>query len=89
MIPVSDRELRLEREAGRCDMRKNIPHEARPPFEVMSKRRRSFPSKTRVKCGQRIVHGDVELVEKLGCNDPFPGGSGRRFQALLPVVETL
>ncbi|WP_271167650.1 SEC-C metal-binding domain-containing protein [Hansschlegelia plantiphila] len=31
-----------------------------------------------------MVHGDVELVEKLGRNDPCPCGSGRRFQSLLP-----
>ena len=27
----------------------------------------------------RIVHGDKELREKLGRNDPCPCGSGRRF----------
>ncbi|MES2753235.1 MAG: SEC-C metal-binding domain-containing protein [Pseudomonadota bacterium] len=31
----------------------------------------------------RFVHGDKELVEKLGRNDPCPCGSGRRFQAML------
>jgi uncharacterized protein YecA (UPF0149 family) len=36
-----------------------------------------------VKRGDRVVHGDVELVEKLGRNDLCPCGSGRRFQALL------
>jgi hypothetical protein len=35
-------------------------------FETSSKRRRSFPSETRVKRGDRVVHGDVELIEKLG-----------------------
>ncbi len=50
----------------------------------MSKRRKGFPSETRVKRGQRIVHGDKELVEKRGRNDLCPCGSGRRFQALLP-----
>lgn len=60
-----------------------------PPFEVMSKRRKSFPSETRVKRGRRLVHGDVELVEKLGRNDLCPCGSGRRFQALLHDVEAL
>jgi uncharacterized protein YecA (UPF0149 family) len=29
------------------------------------------------------VHGDKELVEKLGRNDPCPCGSGWRFQELL------
>ena len=55
----------------------------------MSKRRRSFPSETRVKRGVQIVHGDVELVEKLGRNDPCPCGSGARFQALLHVERAL
>jgi len=36
-----------------------------------------------VKGGDRKVHGDVELVEKLGRKDLCPCGSGRRFQALL------
>lgn len=52
-------------------------------FEPMSKRRRGYPSEKHVKRGFRVVHGDVELVEKLGRNDPCPCGSGRRFQALL------
>ena len=55
-----------------------------PAFEVMSKRRRGFPSETRVKRGIRIVHGDKELEEKLGRKDPCPCGSGQRFQAVLP-----
>ncbi|RUP07827.1 SEC-C metal-binding domain-containing protein [Hyphomicrobium sp.] len=54
-----------------------------PAFEVSSKRRKSFPSETQVKRGDRVVHGDVELIEKLGRNDPCPCGSGRRFQTLL------
>jgi 3' terminal RNA ribose 2'-O-methyltransferase Hen1 len=37
-----------------------------------------------VKRGPRVVHGDKELVEKLGRNDPCPCGSGRRFQGVLP-----
>jgi uncharacterized protein YecA (UPF0149 family) len=36
-----------------------------------------------VKRGRRVVHGDKELVEKLGRNDLCLCGSGRRFQALL------
>jgi uncharacterized protein YchJ len=59
------------------------------PFEVTSKRRKSFPSETRVKRGHRFVHGDVELIEKLGRNDLCPCGSGRRFQEVLSQVETL
>jgi uncharacterized protein YecA (UPF0149 family) len=53
-------------------------------FEVTSKRRKGYPSETRVKRGLRMVHGDKELVEKLGRNDLCPCGSGRLFQALLP-----
>ena len=37
-------------------------------FEVTSKRRKGFPSETRVKRGSRVVHGHKELVEKLGRN---------------------
>jgi hypothetical protein len=29
------------------------------------------------------VHGEKELVEKLGRNDPCPCGSGKRFQTVL------
>ena len=49
-------------------------------FEPMSKRRRGFPSEAQVKRGLRVVHGDKELVEKLGRNDLCPCGSGRRFK---------
>ena len=48
-------------------------------FEITSKRRKGFPSETRVKRGTRVVHGDKELREKLGRNDPCPCGSGRSF----------
>ncbi|WP_349629758.1 SEC-C metal-binding domain-containing protein [Bradyrhizobium genosp. L] len=54
-----------------------------PAFSITRKRRKSFPSETHVKRGHRIVHGDVELSEKLGRNDLCPCGSGRRFQGLL------
>ncbi|WP_373563043.1 SEC-C metal-binding domain-containing protein [Sphingomonas melonis] len=37
----------------------------------------------------RVVHGDKELIEKLGRNDPCPCGSGLRFQAVLPRVRLL
>jgi hypothetical protein len=43
-----------------------------PFFEITSKRRKGFPSETRVKRGLRVVHGDKELHEKLGRNDPCP-----------------
>ena len=46
----------------------------------MSKRRKGFPSETKVKRGVRIVHGYKELVEKIGRNDPCPCGSGKLFK---------
>ncbi len=59
-------------------------------FERTSKRRKGFPSETRVKRGLRFVRGgEVELVEKLGRNDPCPCGSGRRFQGMLPAQRAV
>ena len=58
-------------------------------FERSSKRRRGFPSETRVKRGSRVVRGDKELIEKLGRNDPCPCGSGRRFQEVLYARRSL
>jgi hypothetical protein len=57
--------------------------------EKTSKRRGGFPSETKVKRGKRIVHGDKELVEKLGRNDLCPCGSGRRFQEMLHAQRAL
>jgi len=48
-------------------------------FEIISKRRKGFPSETRVKRGVRIIHGSKELHEKLGRNDLCPCGSGHSF----------
>jgi uncharacterized protein YecA (UPF0149 family) len=42
-----------------------------------------------VKRGYRVVHGDKELIEKLGRNDLCPCGSGRRFQEVLPALRSL
>jgi uncharacterized protein YecA (UPF0149 family) len=53
---------------------------------VSSKRRKGYPSETRVKRGERIVHGDKELLEKLGRNDLCPCGSGGRFQEVLHAL---
>ena len=58
-------------------------------FERSSKRRKGYPSETKVKRGTRVVHGEKELVEKLGRKDLCPCGSGRRFQALLPEERRL
>src|SRR6202012_5250065 len=60
-----------------------------PAFSISRKRRKSFPSETHVKRGRRFVHGDVELIEKLGRNDLCPCGSGRRFQELLYEIAWL
>jgi hypothetical protein len=35
-------------------------------FERSSKRRKGFPSEQRVKKGDRIVHGDKELIREAG-----------------------
>ena len=59
-----------------------------PAFERTSKRRKGYPSETRVKRGHRTIKGgQIELLEKLGRNDPCPCGSGKRFQALLPRLR--
>ena len=44
-------------------------------------RRKSFPSETRVKRGRRFVHGDVELLEKLGRNDCARAAPDEDFKA--------
>lgn len=59
--------------------RKQFIHDAGPTGEVMSKRRKGYPSATQVKRGEQIVHRDKLLEEKLGRNDLCPCGSGRRF----------
>ena len=55
----------------------------RTAFEPMRKRRKGYPSETKVKRALRVVHGDKELVEKLGRNDLCPCGSAKRFQEML------
>jgi hypothetical protein len=42
-----------------------------------------------VRRGDRIVHGDKELIEKLGRNDLCPCGSGKSFQKMLPALRSL
>lgn len=46
----------------------------------MRKRRRGYPSETKVKIGVRIVHGEKLLEEKLGRNDLCPCGSRKLFK---------
>ena len=60
-------------------MANNIHDDENSNFEITSKRRKGFPSETRVGKGERVVHGDKELNEKLGRNDLCPCGSGHRF----------
>ncbi|WP_425341843.1 SEC-C metal-binding domain-containing protein [Citromicrobium bathyomarinum] len=36
-----------------------------------------------------IKGGEIELLEKLGRNDPCPCDSGKRFQTLLPALGPL
>lgn len=59
------------------------------PFERSSKRRKGYPSETRVKRGIRIIGEGKELVEKLGRQDLCPCGSGRRFHKMLPEVRPI
>ena len=61
----------------------------RPFFETMSKRRRGFPSETRVKRGVRIVNGDKLLEEKLRRHDLCPCGKRTAIQEVLPEVGPL
>ena len=56
-----------------------ILHSEDSEFEITSKRRKGFPSESQVKRGVRVVHGDKDLIEKLGRNDLCPCGSARRF----------
>ncbi|MCP4611275.1 MAG: nucleic acid-binding protein [Planctomycetes bacterium] len=53
----------------------------------MSKRRKGYPSESRVKQGIQVVHGNKELFEKLGRKDPCPCGSGNKFQKLLYEIK--
>jgi uncharacterized protein YecA (UPF0149 family) len=55
----------------------------------MSKRRKGFPSEARVKKGEQLVHGEKELLEKLGRNDLCPCGSMRRFQKVLHAIRQI
>jgi hypothetical protein len=40
------------------------PNREEESFSSMSKRRRGFPSESRVKRGDRVVHGNKELIRK-------------------------
>ena len=58
----------------------------RAAFERTSKRRRGYPSETHVKRGRRVVHGEKELIEKVGRDDLCPCGSNKRFQEMLHAI---
>ena len=69
-------------------MRHNDEFDNPPPLSSQSvSGGRGYPSETMVRRGKRIVHGDKELLEKLGRNDLCPCGSGRRFQEMLPAFR--
>jgi hypothetical protein len=70
-------------------MAKHMTEDEQPKFEITSKRRKGFPSETQVKRGERIVHGNKELFEKLGRNDLCPCGSGQKFPELLPAFRQI
>ncbi len=86
---------------SRCLGAKRLPsqevhhacHQQRRRSLLFSKRvasgGRGYPSETHVRRGDRVVHGDKELLEKLGRNDLCPCGSGRRFQELLHEVRRI
>src|SRR6185437_11343622 len=67
-----------------------MPEEVRHATRLLRRRdllSRSCPSgveatlsEAHVRRGRRVVHGDKELHEKLGRNDPCPCGSGRLFK---------
>ena len=72
---------------------RRLPCDATTTTAVLSKPRASggggYASETHVRRGDRVVHGDKELIEKLGRNDLCPCGSGRRFQKMLPALRPL
>jgi hypothetical protein len=69
-----------------CD-HKTTSSTACPPSSRVANGGRGYPSETHVRRGLRVVHGDKELLEKLGRNDLCPCSSGRHFQELLPRIR--
>lgn len=86
--PLDPREDALLRTTPPTDTPGKTAFGAGASVEIIRKRRKGYPSESRVKRGRRFVHGGKELVEKLGRNDPCPCGSPRRFKALLPAWRT-
>lgn len=87
--PLHSKDIVLPYPGGAPWQRTSTLSTTSPAFTPTSKRKRGFPSETRVGRGHRVVHGDKDLVEKLGRNDLCPCGSGRRFQEVLPGVRPL
>ena len=48
----------------------NTRSTTRPTFSSMSKRRYGYPSESRVKRGERIVHGNKELIREAWTKGP-------------------
>ena len=59
---VSKRDVSSAREGVWQGRRRTSTSSTR--FEVMSKRRKGFPSEARVKRGTRVVHGNKELLPR-------------------------
>lgn len=85
--PVSPARSTAATQHGGVMQNQDHHHDDQPTFEITSKRRKGFPSETQVKRGDRVVHGDKELLEKLGRNDLCPCGSSRKFPRLLPRLR--
>jgi len=62
-------------------------HDVGASFEPTSKRRRGFPSESRVKRGDRIVGSGTELIEKLGRDDPCPCRLGPPLSAVAAAAR--
>jgi hypothetical protein len=68
-----------------CASTKSFPSAA---FEVMSKRRKGYPSEQRVKRGSRVVHGGKEFIRKAGPQRPVPVRVRAAIQEVLSEIGT-
>jgi hypothetical protein len=53
-------------------MAENMREDEESFFSSMSKRRRGYPSETRVKRGDRVVHGNKEFIRETGSQRSLP-----------------
>ena len=83
--PADLRPISPDTVAASAPLPAHLVTQARPARRVLV----SESSETKVKRSQRTVGDGKCLVEKLGCNDPCPCGSGRRFQEVLPPPRTV